>query len=62
MHSRTLEKRRGIVHFLVEDNYYACIRAVGNGVRGLATKNPDLVDCENCLKHYKLLELAKRRN
>lgn len=40
----------GKVHFLRWHNYYACIRAVGNGVLGLATKNKDLVTCKNCIR------------
>jgi len=43
-------RRRGRVHFLRSDNYYACIRAVGNGVRGIGTKNWRLVTCKNCLR------------
>lgn len=39
----------GQVHFLRWHNYYACNRAVGNGVRGLATKNKTLVTCFNCI-------------
>lgn len=40
-----------LIHYLVAQNYYACIRAVGNGVRGIATKNRKLVTCKNCLAY-----------
>jgi hypothetical protein len=39
-----------LVHFLRSDNYYACIQAVGNEVKGVATKNWRLVTCMNCRK------------
>jgi hypothetical protein len=45
------------VHYLTWHNYYACNRAVGNGVRGLATKNPKLVTCFNC---FQILTRDKR--
>ena len=41
------------VHYLDSDNYYLCNKAVGNGVRGLATKNIKLVTCKNCLLRIK---------
>lgn len=41
------------VHYLRSDNYYACNRAVGHGVRGLATCNPKLVTCKNCQRKIK---------
>ena len=39
------------VHMLDSKNYYYCIHAVGNGIRGVGTKNKNLVTCKNCLKH-----------
>ena len=41
------------IHLLGFKNYYACIRACGNDVCGIATKNPKLVTCKNCLKVLK---------
>jgi hypothetical protein len=46
-------KEKKKVHYLVRGNYYACIKAVGNGVLGLATKNRKLVTCKNCLRYLK---------
>lgn len=41
------------VHLLDSRNYYRCISAVGNGVRGIATKNIKFVTCKNCLRWLK---------
>lgn len=47
------------IHFLVKSNYYACIKAVGNSVSGIATKNKKLVTCKNCLQFIKKKEEAR---
>jgi hypothetical protein len=41
------------VHLLDSRNYYRCISAVGNRIRGIATKNIKLVTCKNCLRWLK---------
>ena len=41
------------IHYLRSDNYYLCIKGIkacGNGVCGLATKNYKLVTCKNCMR------------
>lgn len=40
-------------HYLKHGNWYACNQAIGNEIKGIATKNPKLVTCKNCQKYTK---------
>ena len=50
--NKRIDLNKKPVHFLDDENYYLCNRAVGNKLKGLGTKNIRLVTCMNCLKNY----------
>lgn len=39
-----------IIHYIDSKGWYACNHAVGNGIRGVASRNWKKVTCKNCLK------------
>ena len=39
------------IHHLGFRDYYDCNRAIGNGIRGIATRNWEYVTCKNCLRY-----------
>jgi hypothetical protein len=50
------------IHLLIEDNYYICLKSLGNKVSGLATKNPKLVTCNNCRREIEKMEKKNEDN
>jgi len=43
------------IHYLEKNNYYLCIRAVGNDVLGIVTKKWKFVTCKNCIARRKII-------
>lgn len=48
--NRKRRKKRKPIHYVLRSGYYLCIKAIGNGICGLATRNKKLVTCKNCLR------------